>query len=117
MWAMYADAADYSEWQTGRRFTGMVFATIGFSLKSGLALGSACFLWVLAGFFGYDTQQPGAPEAIAGYRFMSSFGVGALFAACTLCMLVCKLDKRTTLQMADELTTRRMKAGTAPVAA
>ncbi|MBW8846703.1 MAG: MFS transporter, partial [Burkholderiales bacterium] len=32
MWAMYADAADYSEWQTGRRFTGMVFATIGFSL-------------------------------------------------------------------------------------
>lgn len=117
MWAMYADAADYSEWQTGRRFTGMVFATIGFSLKSGLALGSACFLWVLAGFFGYDTQQPGAPEAIAGYRFMSSFGVGALFAACTLCMLVCKLDKRTTLQMADELTTRRLKAGTAPVAA
>jgi len=43
-WAMYADAADYSEWQTGRRFTGMVFATIGFSLKAGLALGSACFL-------------------------------------------------------------------------
>ena len=117
MWAMYADAADYSEWQTGRRFTGMVFATIGFSLKSGLALGSACFLWVLAGFFGYDTQQPGAPEAIVGYRFMSSFGVGALFAACTLCLMACRLDKRTTLQMADELTTRRLKAGTAPVAA
>lgn len=117
MWAMYADAADYSEWQTGRRFTGMVFATIGFSLKSGLALGSACFLWVLAGFFGYDTQQPGAPEAIAGYRFMSSFGVGALFAACTLCLLACRLDKRTTLQMADELSARRLKAGAVPAAA
>jgi Na+/melibiose symporter-like transporter len=116
MWAMYADAADYSEWQTGRRFTGMVFATIGFSLKSGLALGSACFLWVLAGFFGYDTQQPGAPEAIAGYRFMSSFGVGALFAACTLCMLANKLNKHTTLQMADDLTERRLKAGLAPAA-
>ena len=25
-----ADADDYSEWQTGRRFTGIVFATIGF---------------------------------------------------------------------------------------
>jgi Na+/melibiose symporter-like transporter len=117
MWAMYADAADYSEWQTGRRFTGMVFATIGFSLKSGLALGSACFLWVLAGFFGYDTQAPTAPNAIDGYRFMSSFGVGALFAACTLCLLACKLDKRTTLQMADELATRRLKAGLAPAAA
>lgn len=117
MWAMYADAADYSEWQTGRRFTGMVFATIGFSLKSGLALGSACFLWVLAGFFGYDTQQPGAPEAIAGYRFMSSFGVGALFAACTLCMLANKLNKRTTLRMADELAQRRVKAGVLPATA
>jgi Na+/melibiose symporter-like transporter len=117
MWAMYADAADYSEWQTGRRFTGMVFATIGFSLKSGLALGSACFLWVLAGFFGYDTQQPTAPNAIDGYRFMSSFGVGALFAACTLCLLACRLDKRTTLQMADELSARRLKAGAVPAAA
>jgi len=117
MWAMYADAADYSEWQTGRRFTGMVFATIGFSLKSGLALGSACFLWVLAGFFGYDTQQPGAPEAIAGYRFMSSFGVGALFAACTLCMLANKLNKQTTLRMADELAQRRVKAGVLPATA
>ncbi|RTL43315.1 MAG: MFS transporter [Burkholderiales bacterium] len=117
MWAMYADAADYSEWQTGRRFTGMVFATIGFSLKSGLALGSACFLWVLAGFFGYDTQAPTAPNAIDGYRFMSSFGVGALFAACTLCLLACRLDKRTTLQMADELAARRVKAGVVPAAA
>lgn len=117
MWAMYADAADYSEWQTGRRFTGMVFATIGFSLKAGLALGSAVFLWVLAGFFGYDTQQPTAPHAIEGYRFMSSFGVGALFAACTVAMLACKLDKQTTLTMADELAQRRLKAGAAPAAA
>ena len=27
IWAIYADVADYSEWKTGRRFTGMVFAT------------------------------------------------------------------------------------------
>lgn len=114
MWAMYADAADYSEWQTGRRFTGMVFATIGFSLKSGLALGSACFLWLLAGFFGYDTQNPSAPNAIEGYRFTSSFGVGALFAACTLCMLANKLNKQATLQMAEELAQRRLKAGVTP---
>ncbi|MCH8855174.1 MAG: MFS transporter [Proteobacteria bacterium] len=116
MWALYADAADYSEWQTGRRFTGMVFATIGFALKSGLALGSAGLLWALGGLFGYDTQQPAAPHAIAGYRFMSSFGVGALFAACTLCMLANKLNKHTTLQMADDLTERRLKAGLAPAA-
>jgi len=32
----------------------MVFATIGFALKSGLALGSAGFLWIMGGMFLYD---------------------------------------------------------------
>ncbi len=32
VWAIFADVADYSEWTLGRRFTGMVFATIGFAL-------------------------------------------------------------------------------------
>ena len=110
MWAMYADAADYSEWQTGRRFTGMVFATIGFSLKAGLALGSACLLWFLAGFFDYDTQFPGAANAVAGYRFASAIIVGLLFTACTLCMVFNKLSKQTTLRMSAELAQRRQQA-------
>jgi Na+/melibiose symporter-like transporter len=111
MWAMYADAADYSEWQTGRRFTGMVFATIGFSLKVGLALGSASLLWLLAGFFDYDTHQPAAAGAIQGYRVASSLVVALLFAGCAACMLGNKLSKRTTLQMADDLALRRREAG------
>ena len=68
IWAIFADVADYSEWKTGRRFTGMVFATIGFALKAGLALGSASFLWLMAGLFQYDTHLPDAPEAVAGYH-------------------------------------------------
>jgi Na+/melibiose symporter-like transporter len=56
IWAIYADVADYSEWKIGRRFTGMVYATIGFGLKAGLALGSAAFLWLMVGFFQYDSQ-------------------------------------------------------------
>ena len=59
-WAIFADVADYSEWKVGRRFTGMVFATIGFALKSGLALGSAAFLWIMAGMFHYDTHGSAA---------------------------------------------------------
>ena len=114
MWSMYADAADYSEWQTGRRFTGMVFATIGFSLKAGLALGSASLLWLLAGFFNYDTQLPAAANAIDGYRFSSSVVVGLLFAACTVCLIANKLSKQTTLKMAEELAARRLEAGIAP---
>ena len=110
MWAMYADAADYSEWQTGRRFTGMVFATIGFSLKSGLALGSACLLWLLAGFWDYETHLPSAPNAIAGFRACSSIVVGLLFVGCVLSVAACGLTKGTTLKMSAELAERRRKA-------
>ena len=41
IWAMFADVADYSEWKTGRRTTGVIYATILFGLKSGLSLGGA----------------------------------------------------------------------------
>ena len=62
IWAIYADVADYSEWKTGRRFTGIVFATIGFALKSGLALGSFSFLWIMQLGFGYhDSTQADLP--------------------------------------------------------
>ena len=112
VWAIFADVADYSEWKTGRRFTGMVFATIGFALKAGLALGSASFLWIMAGVFGYDTKLPGAPEAVAGYRACSGIVVGILFAICTLLLLSYKLNKRLTIQMADELAERRRRLAT-----
>jgi GPH family glycoside/pentoside/hexuronide:cation symporter len=112
-WAMYADAADYSEWQTGRRFTGMVFATIGFALKSGLALGSAAFLWIMAGLWDYDTKLPAAANAIRGYFVSSSMLVGLLFVGAALAIASCKLNKKVTLQMADELADRRKKAGVA----
>jgi len=109
VWAIFADVADYSEWTIGRRFTGMVFATIGFALKSGLALGSASFLWIMAGFFHYETNLPSAPDAIEGYRFTSGIVVGLLFAVCTVLLVAYKLDKATTIKMADELARRRQE--------
>jgi Na+/melibiose symporter-like transporter len=108
-WAIFADVADYSEWKIGRRFTGMVFATIGFALKSGLALGSASFLWIMAGFFNYDTKLPDEPQAIAGYRVCSGILTGVLFAICTVLLACYQLNKATTIQMADELAERRKK--------
>jgi GPH family glycoside/pentoside/hexuronide:cation symporter len=110
VWAIYADVADYSEWQTGRRFTGMVFATIGFALKSGLALGSAGFLWLMQGLFNYDTRLPSAAEAVAGYRACSGIAVAVMFAICTSLLITYKLNKHATIEMAAELATRRAKA-------
>jgi Na+/melibiose symporter-like transporter len=112
VWAIFADVADYSELKTGRRFTGMVFATIGFMLKSGLALGSAGFLWIMTWFFNYDTKQPAAENAIAGYRATAGIAVGILFAICTVLLVMYQLNKRATIEMADELAARRAKAAT-----
>jgi glycoside/pentoside/hexuronide:cation symporter, GPH family len=106
-WAIFADVADYSEWKTGRRFTGIVFATIGFALKSGLALGQASFLWVMVLLFHYDTKFPDTTEAIRGYRVCSGLVVGTLFAVCTILLASYSLNKRATIQMADELAERR----------
>ncbi len=109
VWAIFADVADYSEWKIGRRFTGMVFATIGFALKSGLALGSASFLMILQTFFKYDTKFPAAPDAIAGYRFCSGLAVATMFAICTVLLIAYQLNKKITIQMAEELAERRKK--------
>lgn len=113
IWAIYADVADYSEWKTGRRFTGMVFATIGFTLKTGLAIGSASFLWIMAAFFNYDTKLPDAPAAVAGFRATTSIVVGILFAVCSVLLMAYKLNKHATIEMADELAERRLKAASA----
>jgi Na+/melibiose symporter-like transporter len=110
IWAIFADVADYSELKTGRRFTGTVFATIGFALKAGLALGQASFLWVMAGLFNYDTKVPTAAEAISGYRACSGIAVGILFAICTGLLIAYQLNKRATIEMAEELAVRRAKA-------
>lgn len=108
-WAIFADTADYSEWKTGRRFTGMVFATIMFALKGGLALGSAAFLMVMKWFFQYDTKLPDAPHAVQGFRVCGSLLTGLLFAICTLLLILYPLSKRETIQMAEQLNERRQK--------
>jgi glycoside/pentoside/hexuronide:cation symporter, GPH family len=110
VWAIYADVADYSEWQTGRRFTGMVFATIGFSLKAGLAVGSASFLWIMEWLYGYETQAPSAAAAVAGYRACGGIVVGLMFAACTVLLAAYQLGRERTLRMAGELEARRLAA-------
>jgi Na+/melibiose symporter-like transporter len=108
-WTMFADVADYSEWKIGRRFTGMVFATIGFALKTGLALGSAGLLWTLQGFFQYNTKLPDAASAVHGYRVCSGLVTGAMFAVCTVLLSCYPLGKAVTIQMATELEERRRR--------
>ena len=91
----------------------MVFATIGFALKAGLALGSASFLWIMAGFFNYETTVPTAPHALAGYRASAGIVVGLLFGICTLLLIAYRLNKARTIEIANDLAERRQKAALA----
>lgn len=53
VFAMYADVADYSEWKTSRRATGLIVATILFAFKGGLWIGAQILTGILA-LIGYS---------------------------------------------------------------
>jgi glycoside/pentoside/hexuronide:cation symporter, GPH family len=58
LWAKMADAVDYGQYKTGIRITGLVYSSIVFFIKLGLALGGALAGWLLA-YYSYqaDTVQ------------------------------------------------------------
>jgi GPH family glycoside/pentoside/hexuronide:cation symporter len=66
LWAKMADTVDYGQWKTGVRSTGMVYSSIVFFIKLGLAIGGAAAGWLLAGY-GYQadvTQTETAKQGI-----------------------------------------------------
>jgi GPH family glycoside/pentoside/hexuronide:cation symporter len=81
LWSMYADIADYSEWKTGRRATGLIFSSSSMSQKMGWTFGSALTAWLLAAF-GFQANQVQGELAQTGIRLMLSWlpAVGAVIA-------------------------------------
>ena len=111
LWAMYADVVDYSEWTTGRRATGVIYATIMFGLKAGLSLGGAFSLWLLAGY-GYVANQPQTETAKEGIRMIVSIYSAIFLAIVVVALITYKITKRMNLQIQDELAERRRKFAT-----
>ncbi|MEO8593472.1 MAG: MFS transporter [Candidatus Solibacter sp.] len=108
IWAMFADVADYSEWKTGRRTTGVIFATILFGLKTGLSLGGFAAGWLLSGY-GYTPNKVQSPQALDGIRMTVSVYPAVLFLIVIVCLLCYKIGKRFNLQIQDDLAERRRK--------
>ncbi|MBU2870421.1 MFS transporter [Colwellia sp. E2M01] len=79
LWAMYADTADYSEYTTGRRSTGLIFSSASFAQKMGWTLGGAMTGWTLA-IYGYEANAEQTETAKEGIRMMVSYlpAAGAL---------------------------------------
>jgi Na+/melibiose symporter-like transporter len=106
IWAMFADVVDYAEWRTGRRTTGVIYATILFGLKAGLSLGGAIAGWLLSGY-GYRANAVQTPGALLGIRMTMSVYPAAFFLIVIVCLICYKIGKRLNIQIQDELAERR----------
>jgi len=108
IWAMFADVVDYAEWRTGRRATGIVYATILFALKAGLSLGGAIAGWLLSGY-GYQANVPQTAHALDGIRLTISLYPSLLLLVVVACLAAYRITKKMNLQIQDELAVRRSK--------
>lgn len=79
LWSMYADVADYSEFKTGRRATGLIFSSSSGSQKIGWAVGGFITAWLLDSF-GFIPNQLQSVETQSGIKMMMSIlpAMGAL---------------------------------------
>jgi len=106
LWTMIADSADYGEWKTGRRSTGLYFSAAVFAQKAGWGIGAAIAGWILAasGFVPNIIQND---TAITGIKLLVSVIPGILYMSCALFMIFYKIDSKTTELMKKDLDARR----------
>lgn len=103
-WSMYADIADYSEWKTGRRATGLVFSSGSMSQKFGWTIGGALSGWMLAAF-GFEPNVEQTETAILGIRLMISVIAGAGALMTFVFIRSYQLDEKTMEEVKEKLQT------------
>ena len=106
LWTMIADSADYGEWKSGRRSTGLYFSAAVFAQKAGWGIGAAIAGWILTltQFVPNVTQSE---TAITGIKLLVSVIPGILYMSCAIFMVFYKIDSKTTDLMKKELDLRR----------
>jgi GPH family glycoside/pentoside/hexuronide:cation symporter len=107
LWTMIADAADYAEWTSGRRATGLFFSAATFAQKGGWGIGGALAGWLLAAF-GYVQQATEQTAfALTGIKLLISVIPGLLYISCVFVLIFYPLDEPTCAKMKRELEERR----------
>ncbi len=105
LWAKMADTIEFGQWQDGQRLTGLVYASVVFFIKLGLALGGAGAGWLLA-YYGYqaDTELSQATK----HGILTSFtlypAIGSVLVAVIMKRYI--LDNKTVAQINTDLTAR-----------
>ncbi len=106
LWSMIGDAADYSEWKTGRRATGFVFAGVVFALKAGLGLGGFVSGMLLS-IYGYESGGELTSLALTGILHVATIYPALFILAATIVLLFYPITKELNYQIGDELAARR----------
>jgi len=109
LWTMIADAADYGEWTTGRRATGLFFSAATFAQKGGWGIGGALAGWLLAGFGYVEQAAEQTALALTGIKLLISVFPGVLYMSCALILIFYTIDEATCVAMKKDLEERRMR--------
>ncbi len=104
-WSMYADAADYNEWKTGRRATAMTFSAATFAQKLGGAAGSFAML-ALLGYLGYEANQAQNDASLNGINFIQTALPGFFAGIAAVVVVFYNLDNKKLDQIQTELANR-----------
>lgn len=106
LWTMIADSADYGEWKTGRRATGLYFSAAVFAQKAGWGIGAAIAGWILA-ISNFVANAVQTETAITGIKLLVSVIPGILYMSCAILLYFYAIDQKTCLVMKQDLDARR----------
>jgi GPH family glycoside/pentoside/hexuronide:cation symporter len=106
VFAMFADVADEAEWRSGRRNTGLVFASAIFSTKAGWAFGAWLFGLLLT-YCGYVPNVAQTAGSLLGIVLASSWVPCALMVAAALLMQLYPLTEAQMIKIESDLKARR----------
>jgi len=110
LWVLYADTADYSEWKTGRRATGLVFSASIMSNKIGWAIGGM-IAGVILDWTGYVKDMVQNANVQIGLKsMMSVIPVAAGIIALLILMFFYKLDETFMKKVKTDLDERRKQS-------
>jgi GPH family glycoside/pentoside/hexuronide:cation symporter len=109
LWTMIADAADYGEWTSGRRATGLFFSAATFAQKGGWGIGGALAGWLLAGFGYVEQAAEQTALALTGIKLLISVFPGVLYISCAFILIFYTIDEATCATMKRDLEERRRK--------
>lgn len=106
LWSMYADTADYSEWKTGRRATGLIFSSSSMSQKFGWSIGGALTGWLLA-YYGFQANVVQSSQVQEGIRVMLSIlpAVGTILSVVFISLY--PLTENKLIEITSDLETKR----------